>query len=115
MAATPITIEAYASYALVVTLKDSAGAAIDLSAVDPADFVAQVRLGASKPKLADFTITILEGGTTGKIKMALTPTQTDSLPSADTLKYDLFWSVDANTRHRLLYGDVTVENNITKV
>jgi hypothetical protein len=109
-----ITIKAYASYSLVLELKDSDSNAINLSTYTAGDFIGQLSEGPNKVKKAEFAFEILEGGTTGKVKMSLTPEQTTSLRGSTTLMYDAFWTVDASTRHQLIEGTATITPNISR-
>ena len=70
----------------------------------------QIRDARRKPLAATFTITSLGDGT---LKFVLTDTQTLTLDVNKRYKWDFFWFDSGGITHRLLYGEVTVEPNIT--
>jgi hypothetical protein len=111
---TDFTLVCNTSFSIVVELKNSLGVAIDLSSYDIADFYAQISEGSKKPKLVDFSVEYVTDGSEGKVRFSLVPAQTDSLSSEKTYGYDAFWTVSATVRHRILYGEITVEDNISR-
>jgi hypothetical protein len=50
---------------------------------------------------------------TGEVKFKLTDTQTKELDVAKNYEWDFFWTDSGGLVHKLLYGSVTVEPNIT--
>jgi hypothetical protein len=71
---------------------------------------AEIREADRKPLAVAFTITSLGDGT---LKFVLTDTQTLALDVNKRYKWDFFWFDAADLQYKLLYGDVTVEANIT--
>jgi len=71
---------------------------------------AEIRESDRKPLAAAFNITSLGDGT---LNFVLTDTQTLALDVNKRYKWDFFWFDAGDATHKLLYGDVTVNANIT--
>jgi hypothetical protein len=102
---------------MVVQLKDASGNAINLSAYDSSDFSGQIRrtiVNGTSELCASFSFEIMEAGATGKVRVYLTPDDTTGIPAKNGLNYDIFWEAGAQERHRILYGSVSVKENITQ-
>lgn len=75
-------------------------------------FKAEIREAHKKPLAAAFTITAIGDG---QLRFALTNEQTITLDVNKQYKWDFFWTDTYGTVDKLLYGDVTVEHNISNI
>lgn len=109
-----LIIDRAATFSLVMTLKDNAGAVIDLTngISTDATFTGDIRETLSKKEAVQFTIDFTSTGTDGKATIALTATQTKALNHLIAYEYDVFMISGGKTT-RLLEGSVTVRQNRT--
>ena len=102
-----ITITKGTDYALVMTLKDSSGSAINVTNYT---FKSEIRRKESTGVAATFTVT-KTNASAGAIKLALTQAQTETLP-VGKLKYDLVAN-DGTEVDQYIKGTVTVIDTVT--
>ena len=103
-----ITLNKGVDYETSITLKDSSNNAINVTSWV---FKAEIRRDPDTDVEATFTIT-KTNASSGIIKLALTDTQTASLPVGNLL-YDLVAKDGSNIIKRLLEGTVTVEATVS--
>jgi hypothetical protein len=103
-----------ADYSYGITLKDGAGAAIDLTNATMASQIRRTQ--ASSEVLASFTVTITNAAQ-GKATLALSAASTATLPATPT---DSYWKHDVlltradGVKIRILEGDVEVDAAVTR-
>lgn len=79
-------------------------------------FKAQIREDTRKPLVASFTVAPTPvGAPDGNLRFSLTAAQTLALDPNRKYQWDFFWTDTAGTRLKLLYGTVTVLENITNL
>ena len=106
-----ITIEQGATYRRQLTIKDSAGAALNLTG---ATFAGQIRESAdSVEAVAAFVFAITSPATLGKVDMSLTSTVTAALPGNLDGVYDITLTQSGEVI-RLLQGSVEVSPGVTR-
>lgn len=105
-----IIIEQGSTFEKIITLKDSAGVAINLTGCSVA---AQVREKiSSSTALFSFTCAITDA-VNGKIKISLTKSQTTEL-TFKTAIYDLELTYPSTITKRILEGSVVLSKEVTK-
>ena len=105
-----IFINQGADFSTTVTISDSAGAALDLTAYTA---LAQVRKTYDSSTSTAFTIVFDSNRTTGKITISLTDTQTQSLESGRYV-YDLLITSVAGLKTRVVEGIATVNPSVSR-
>lgn len=108
-----ITVERGTDYYFTLTIKDALSVVVDLSYGAASNVKAQIRRRAGRPLEASFTAAFVTDGTDGKVTLTLPDTETLKLTEGNHYEYDVFWTDSSGNIHRLLYGDVTVKQNIT--
>jgi hypothetical protein len=103
-----ITIQRRADYDLVLQFKDSTNTEINLTSWTA---YAQIWDRVRAVKYADFAITYIDRPL-GKIKLALTDTQTTSLP--DEAFYDVLLENPSGLREYYLEGNIYVSQGYTQ-
>lgn len=116
-----LLVEQGATFTRTLTLKDSAGAPIDITGWT---FAGQIRkkYDSSSP-LVSFTCAIVGAATNGQFSITLSHTQTSALPvlpaqdnsrSPTLYSYDIECVKSDSTKARLLQGLVKVSPEVTK-
>jgi hypothetical protein len=108
-----ITIDRAAEYNFVLTIENQLGNPIDLDTGTPATFYGDIRNAVTKQKIVSFSPTILDGGNNGQVALGLTEAQSLLFEAGGFYEYDIFMVLATVTR-RLLFGSVTIRQNITK-
>lgn len=103
-----ITVQRRADYEMPLVFKDNSDAAINLTGWTVA---AQLWNESRATKHADWTVTYTNRAA-GSIKIALTDTQTASLPFEE-LKYDVMLTNQAGLKEYYLEGTVFVDEGYT--
>ncbi len=89
-----------------------------------ADFKAEIREDYKRPLTVAFTTETNTGvGSSnenvtladGEVKFILADDQTLLLDVVKKYKWDFFWTDSGGLKHKLLYGSVTIEPNITNI
>lgn len=103
-----ISIERNVDFCVFLTLKDSAGSAIDIT---NATVDAEIKQDYYFPTLSTFTVTKVTPAS-GVVKLTLTAAQTAILHPGE-LKYDVLIKYSDNSIQKILKGAVLVDTNIT--
>tara|TARA_B100000745_G_C20133555_1_gene388503 strand:- start:1086 stop:1418 length:333 start_codon:yes stop_codon:yes gene_type:complete len=103
-------IDQGADYSTVVTIKDSAGDVLDLTAYTA---TAQIRKTYSSSTAVSFTCTFNAVRTTGKITLSLTDTQTSAMNSG-LYRYDLLIVDATGLKTRAVEGTADISAMVTQ-
>jgi hypothetical protein len=107
-----ITLDRGADYSFVLTIKNQAGTAVDLSS-PAATFIADVREVASKKEVLDLIPEILAPAINGQVTITITKAQTKTLRAGSGIyEWDIFMD-RSSLRTRLLYGSLTARAQTT--
>lgn len=88
------------------------------------DFKAEIREDHKRPLIVAFSFETFNGiGSSntnaalaeGEVKFILADDQTSLLDVVKKYKWDFFWTDSGGLKHKLLYGSVAVESNITNI
>jgi len=109
-----IIIEQGADYIRTLTIRDGGGVIVDLSTGLASDFKGDIRRAHSGPLATSFTMTFVTDGTDGSILISLTDDQTNALEYDTKYIYDIFWVKPEGIVERLLEGEVSVVERITR-
>lgn len=112
-----ITIDIGATFGFTLTIKDSAGAIVNLSSYTAADFQAEVRRWLPRGQTqiaATFLTSFVTDGSDGKVAFELTNTATGLLNFNLAYYYDIFWVKAADDVDRLIFGKVTARRKTTQ-
>jgi len=105
-----ITLDRAADYSFVLTIKNQAGTAVNITG---AVFYADVREVASKKEALDLTPTITGSATNGQVLISITKAQTKTLRAGRGLyEWDIFMN-RSGSRTRLLYGSLVAREQTT--
>jgi hypothetical protein len=103
-------VDAGATYSNIITVAASNGQALDLTGYSVAS---QLRKSYSSSQAFAFTASVYDA-TTGKIRLQLTPTQSEAIPAGRWL-YDVEITSPSGTKTRVVEGIVTVTPQITQI
>ena len=103
-------VDAGATYSNIITVTASNGQALNLSGYTVAS---QMRKSYQSSTAYPFTSSIYEAST-GKIRLQLTPTQSQAIPAGRWL-YDVEITSASGTKTRVVEGIVTVNPQITQI
>ncbi len=109
-----LVIDRAAEYRFVLTIKNRGGSPISLTGNG---FHADIREKKTKKTAATFSPSITAAPTVGEVLLSLSEANTLLLNHNTEYEWDLFRVVGSapnQSTERLLYGDVTVRQNITK-
>ena len=103
-----------ASYTYGASLKDGAGAALNLTGCTMTSQIRRTQ--ASSEILATFSV-VVTSATLGTATLSLTPIQTAALPATPSetyWKHDVLLTRADGTKLRILEGDVEVDASVTR-
>ena len=103
-------VDAGATYSNIITVSASNGQALNLTGYTVAS---QLRKSYSSSQSFAFTASVYDAAS-GKIRLQLTPTQSESIPAGRWL-YDVEISSPSGTKTRVIEGIVTVNPQITQI
>ena len=103
-------VDAGANYSNIITVSASNGQALNLTGYTVAS---QLRKSYSSSQSFAFTASVYDAAS-GKIRLQLTPTQSESIPAGRWL-YDVEISSPSGTKTRVIEGIVTVNPQITQI
>ena len=103
-------VDAGATYSNIITVSASNGQALNLTGYTVAS---QLRKSYSSSQSFAFTASVYDAAS-GKIRLQLTPTQSESIPAGRWL-YDVEISSPSGTKTRVIEGIVTVTPQITQI
>lgn len=103
-------VDAGATYSNIITVSASNGQALNLTGYTVAS---QLRKSYSSSQSFSFTSSVYDP-VSGKIRLQLTPTQSESIPAGRWL-YDVEISSPSGTKTRVIEGIVTVTPQITQI
>jgi hypothetical protein len=103
-------VDAGASYSNIITVTASNGQALDLTGYTVAS---QMRKSYSSSIAYNFTASVYNAQT-GKVRLQLTPSQSEQIPAGRWL-YDVEITSPAGTKTRVVEGIVTVNPQITQI
>jgi hypothetical protein len=103
-------VDAGATYSNIITVSASNGQALDLTGYSVAS---QMRKSYSSSTVFAFTASIY-AAQTGKIRLQLTPQQSEAIPAGRWL-YDVEITSPSGTKTRVVEGIVTVTPQITQI
>lgn len=106
-----IVVETGATFNKIITVKNAAGDAVDLSNITEVRSLIKTRFQDSTTN-AEFTLTVQAPATNGLINWVMSATITDTLV-AGTQFYDIEMEASDGTVTRLLEGEVNVKASIT--
>jgi hypothetical protein len=106
-----IFIDQGASFSTTVTISDSDGSALDLTAYTA---LAQIRKTYESTTAIDFTTEFASDRTTGQITISLTDTQTSTFESGRYV-YDLVITGVNGVKTRVVEGIATVNPSVSRV
>jgi hypothetical protein len=103
-------VDAGATYSNIITVSASNGQALDLTGYTVAS---QMRKSYSSSTVFAFTASVY-AATTGKIRLQLTPQQSEAIPAGRWL-YDVEITSPSGSKTRVVEGIVTVTPQITQI
>lgn len=103
-------VDAGATYSNIITVTASNGQALDLSGYTVAS---QMRKSFQSSTAYAFTASVFNAAT-GKIRLQLTPTQSEAIPAGRWL-YDVEITSASGTKTRVVEGIVTINPQITQI
>jgi hypothetical protein len=103
-------VDAGATYSNIITVTASNGQSLNLSGYTVAS---QMRKSYQSSTAYSFTASIYEAST-GKIRLQLTPAQSEAIPAGRWL-YDVEITSASGTKTRVVEGIVTVNPQITQI
>jgi len=103
-------VDAGSTYSNIITVTASNGQALDLTGYTVAS---QIRKSYSSSTVYNFSASVYNAAT-GKIRLQLTNTQSEAIPSGRWL-YDVEITSPAGTKTRVVEGIVTVTPQITQI
>ena len=105
-----IFVDAGSTYSNIIAVASSSGAPLDLTGYT---VKSQIRKSYSSSVAYDFTATVYLP-LAGKVRLELTPTQSEAIPPGRWL-YDVEITSSSGSKTRVVEGIVTVTPQITKI
>ena len=105
-----LTIERGSAKSFTLRIVDVFGDTVAVGS--PSTHKAEIREAHRKPLVAAFTVAPVDGSA-GTVRFTLSSADSLTLDVARKYQWDYFFTDTSGARKRLLYGDVTVEPNIT--
>jgi hypothetical protein len=103
-------VDAGASYSNIITVAATNGQALNLAGYSVAS---QMRKSYQSSTAYNFTASIYDAAT-GKVRLQLTPTQSEAIPAGRWL-YDVEITSPSGSKTRVVEGIVTVNPQITQI
>jgi hypothetical protein len=103
-------VDAGASYSNIITVAATNGQALNLAGYSVAS---QMRKSYQSSTAHNFTASIYDAGT-GKVRLQLTPQQSEAIPAGRWL-YDVEITSPSGSKTRVVEGIVTVNPQITQI